>query len=172
MPLQANKFDSVFSIGLIEHFENPMDVIKEQYRVLKPGGKILAYIVPSKIVQVQEEFEWINNILKEEKNAAILKNADNIVAKQNVYRSSLSIKDYMPMFEDIGFSNLKSSGIYSMPMISHSVEFPFTLLSSRAEEVIVDKLNKHLMERPDNIYNDPWLCDENYGHAILVWGEK
>jgi ubiquinone/menaquinone biosynthesis C-methylase UbiE len=40
-------FDLVFSQGLLEHFEKPREVLKEQIRVLKPGG-ILVVNVPQK----------------------------------------------------------------------------------------------------------------------------
>jgi len=38
IPIQDNYFDLVFSVGLIEHFKNPVPVIQEQLRVLKRGG--------------------------------------------------------------------------------------------------------------------------------------
>ncbi len=40
-------FDVVFSQGLIEHFERPVDILREQVRVLKPGG-ILIVNVPQR----------------------------------------------------------------------------------------------------------------------------
>jgi len=38
MPFKDNTFDLIYGGGVIEHLENPRDVIKEIYRVLKPGG--------------------------------------------------------------------------------------------------------------------------------------
>lgn len=47
IPIKDDSFDLVFSVGLIEHFEDPIPVIKEQLRVLKKGG-FLIIDVPQK----------------------------------------------------------------------------------------------------------------------------
>lgn len=47
IPVEDNSFDLVFSVGLIEHFEDSIPVIKEQLRVLKKGG-FLIIDVPQK----------------------------------------------------------------------------------------------------------------------------
>ena len=41
MPFADGSFDVVFSQGLIEHYEPPDALIKEQIRVVKPGGFVL-----------------------------------------------------------------------------------------------------------------------------------
>lgn len=41
MPFSNNTFDLVFSVGLVEHFQDPIPVIDEQLRVLKPGGYLI-----------------------------------------------------------------------------------------------------------------------------------
>ena len=38
IPIKDNVFDCVFSSGVIEHFDNPIDIIKEHVRVCKQGG--------------------------------------------------------------------------------------------------------------------------------------
>lgn len=47
IPIKDNYFDLVFSVGLIEHFKQPLPIIKEQLRVLKPNG-YLVIDVPQK----------------------------------------------------------------------------------------------------------------------------
>ena len=47
LPFQGNSFDLVFSQGVIEHFTNPQPLLREQFRVLKPGG-IIVVEVPNK----------------------------------------------------------------------------------------------------------------------------
>jgi len=39
--LPNNYFDLVFSVGLVEHFTKPLLTIKEQVRILKPGGYLI-----------------------------------------------------------------------------------------------------------------------------------
>lgn len=41
IPIADEKLDIVFHQGLMEHFKNPLPLLKEQFRVLKPGGLIL-----------------------------------------------------------------------------------------------------------------------------------
>ncbi|MGB3241884.1 MAG: methyltransferase domain-containing protein [Candidatus Omnitrophota bacterium] len=47
LEFDPNTFDLVFSQGLLEHFDKPLEVLKEQIRILKPGG-ILIVNVPQK----------------------------------------------------------------------------------------------------------------------------
>ncbi len=44
LPFKDNKFDVVFSQGLIEHFEMPEDIIKEKLRVTKKNGQSISFI--------------------------------------------------------------------------------------------------------------------------------
>ena len=64
--LDSNYYDVIFSIGLLEHFEDCQRVISEQFRCLAPGGTLFAYVVPEKEVIVQRQYDWINLILKSE----------------------------------------------------------------------------------------------------------
>ena len=43
-PLRAGQFDFVYSIGLIEHFEDPTTVLRQAFDMLAPGGCILTAI--------------------------------------------------------------------------------------------------------------------------------
>jgi SAM-dependent methyltransferase len=43
-PFKADSFDLVFHQGLLEHFLNPLDLLKENHRILKPGGYCLCDI--------------------------------------------------------------------------------------------------------------------------------
>lgn len=47
IPIKDNVFDCVFSSGVIEHFDNPIDIIKEHVRVCKRGGMVII-TVPAK----------------------------------------------------------------------------------------------------------------------------
>lgn len=44
LPFQAESFDFVISVGLIEHFEEPGEILAEQNRVLRAGGHLLVQV--------------------------------------------------------------------------------------------------------------------------------
>lgn len=44
IPLPSESFDFVFSVGLIEHFEDPTEILAEQQRVLRKGGFLLVQV--------------------------------------------------------------------------------------------------------------------------------
>jgi ubiquinone/menaquinone biosynthesis C-methylase UbiE len=169
LPYGDNYFDLLFSIGLLEHFEEIEKVLKEQIRVLKPGGLFLGYVVPESNSSIQSEYQWFNEILKE--CLKEFQRNNDYSNKTDIYRSSFNSDFYLNKLKKLELVNCKSSGLYSLPMISNSIEFPFTLLTPSAEKIIVEKFNSILSSREiGNI--DPWLCAEDEGQAFLVWGWK
>ncbi len=44
--LPANSYDCIYNIGLLEHFEDPEPVLRETWRLLRPGGLVFMVIVP------------------------------------------------------------------------------------------------------------------------------
>lgn len=167
LPYRNNSFDCVFSIGLLEHFEDINRVISEQYRILAPGGKFIGYVVPHIPNNVQANYSWMCDILKE------VMPPSQSIEKTPIYRSDVMSSPYLDCMKQLGFKDIGASGAYPLPMISNSIDFPFTLLPPSAEIVIVKKFMKILDIRKKEYPNiNPWLCDENYGQAFLVWGTK
>ncbi|MEO6457349.1 MAG: class I SAM-dependent methyltransferase [Chloroflexia bacterium] len=48
LPFATGSFDVVFSTGLLEHFADPLQIVTEMVRVLRPGGVFFSDIVPRK----------------------------------------------------------------------------------------------------------------------------
>ncbi len=168
LDIPDNSFDVIYSIGLLEHFEDILKPLKEQIRVLDKGGIWFGYIVPKYTNNVQNEYEWINDILK----GYHKKNSDVAIHKETVYRSDFGSKRYVPILEKLGLQNIQVSGVYPLPMISHSIDFPFSLMPKTSEKALVKHFEKMMDENRRKTKKHPWLCEEGFGNAFLVWGVK
>lgn len=170
LPYAENEFEAIFSIGLLEHFEKIETVISEQVRVLAPGGVFIGYVVPKFEKNIQSDFDWINEVLKETLDESLKAGAN---AKQEIYRSDNLSPPYLSAMSDLGLLDCQAYGTYPLPMISHSIEFPFTLLPQSAERVLVKKFSEELETRRETSpRKNPWLCEEGFGQAFLVIGRK
>ena len=149
LPYDDNSFDIVFSIGLLEHFEDIEAVIREQARVLATGGLFFGYVVPENKDNIQKDYEWINDLLRAIVPADQVKSAQQ---KEEVYRSDAMSRRYLGVMRKLPFRNISASGVYPLPMISFSPEFPFTLLNDAAEAVLVRHFSKILADREPSLY--------------------
>ncbi len=57
MPFADNTFDVVYSNGVIHHSPNTAKIVKEMYRVLKPGGKVII------MVYAQNSYHFWKNLV-------------------------------------------------------------------------------------------------------------
>ena len=167
LEFKDSSFDVIFSIGLLEHFTNPEKTINEQFRLLKKGGIWFGYIVPEFKDNVQKDFDWINNILKGYK-----KNEIAFQKKEEIFRSDNLSDYYFKIIDKLNISKTESFGTYPLPMISHSIEFPFSLMPKASEKSLVNHFIKLLDERKEQTGNNPWICKEGEGNAFLIWGRK
>lgn len=168
LDLMDNSFDIIFSIGLLEHFDDIEQTLSEQIRVLDDGGIWFGYIVPKYKKNIQNQYNWINEILEGYNNET----SDVKIDKEKVFRSDYGSERYIPVLKKLGLKNIKSSGVYPLPMISHSIDFPFSLMPAESEKALVARLQKMLLKNGIETGLNPWLCKEGFGNAFLVWGIK
>lgn len=168
MPYPDCSFDLVFSIGLLEHFKEIEPPLIEQVRVLAPGGLFIGYIVPNCRGHIQKEFEWINEVIKGYAKTTLPESE----SKEQIYRSDLDSGKYLTVIRRLGLDRTGSSGVYPLPMISHSIDFPFTLMPAASEQALVRHFEQLLAVRARATGKNAWLCPEGYGQAFLVWGVK
>lgn len=170
LPFASDSFDVVVSIGLLEHFDNIRTPLEEQIRVLKPGGTFLGYIVPENPGNIQKYFRWCNTILR---RAAALANVHGQSAvKEAVYRNDMGSERYLPILKSLRVHGLTATGVYPMPMISHSPEFPFSLMHPTAEYGLTRVFEVVLGLRRLLFGRNPWMCSEAMGQAFLVTCRK
>lgn len=165
LDIKDDSFDIIYSIGLLEHFEDIKTPLSEQIRVLAKGGIWFGYIVPEYKENIQKEYEWINGILK-----GYQKNENQ--EKEDIYRSDYGSEKYIPVLETLGLKNIQACGVYPVPMISHSIDFPFSLMPEKSEISLVEHLQKMLEENQQKTGRNGWMCEEGHGNAFLVWGVK
>lgn len=166
-----NSFDITYSIGLLEHFEDVRQPISEQVRVLKPGGWFLGYIVPERPDNLQKYFNWINSILKTLTKLAP-GNTRTKQQKEEVFRSDNYSNHYIEAIRDLKYENLTVFGMYSLPMISHSPEFPFSLLPVPLEWILTRIFEAVLLMRKLITGRHGWICSEQMGQAFLLAFQK
>lgn len=170
MPFTDNAFDVVVSIGLLEHFEEIAQAVKEQYRVLKGGGLFLGYIVPERPENIQRHFRWFNRLLA---FVARLSPQDSAAQnKTNIYRSDYGSARYLSTLRELDVQDVKVMGVYPLPMISHSPEFPFSLLPAPFEWILTRTFESALFLRRIVFRRNPWICAESTGQAFLLMFRK
>lgn len=176
MPFDDNSFDVVVSIGLLEHFEDIKAPVYEQIRVLRPGGTFFAYIVPERSENLQRHYRWINKILKFFSDF-FLNEKKGEPPKTDIFRSDFGSERYLPILEGQPVTDIEVTGMYPLPMISHSPEFPFSLLPKPLEWCLTRMFEVILWCRKilygDRLYKgSPWTCKEEIGQAFLVTFRK
>jgi len=170
LPFLSGQFDVLFSIGLLEHFEHVSLTIHEQIRVLKPGGRFFGYIVPERPDNIQKYYSWINQILKT--SARICGRSGKVMQKEEIYRSDFGSEHYINALKDQPVNQVEAYGMYPLPMISHSPEFPFSLLPKPVEWVLARVFESVLATRKILFRRHPWKCREELGQAFLVTFRK
>jgi len=169
LPYADGSFDAVVSIGLMEHFEDVRGLLAEQVRVLAPGGRLLAYIVPEMPDNVQRRWRRLNRILRRWSRGGGKKAG----SKPPVFRNDYGSAVYREILGEMRVSEVEAFGLYPLPMISHSPEFPFSLMHPAAERILTLAFRAVLRIRAlSSRGRHPWICREGYGQAFLVTAVK
>ncbi|TME29208.1 MAG: class I SAM-dependent methyltransferase [Chloroflexi bacterium] len=100
LPLRDGSFDVVLSGGLLEHFREPGEVVREMARVLRPGGLFYADIVPRKV----SLYRW----------AERARMAHDEQLAEGIYESDLRKSAWRDVVRDAGLRDVRiaSAGVY------------------------------------------------------------
>lgn len=173
LPFDPDSFDVVVSIGLLEHFEDVKKLMEEQVRVLRPGGLFLGYVVPERSKNIQSYFRWLNGMIKIFAGLACReKNKKEKSGKTTVFRSDYNSKHYLDALREQPVCNIDAFGMYPLPMISHSPEFPFSLLPAPMEWLLTRFFEVILSVSKMITGKNPWICSEEMGQAFLLTFRK
>jgi SAM-dependent methyltransferase len=58
LPFADSQFDSVLSLGVLEHVQQPDDSLEEVRRVLRPGGTFYVFKLPNRYSYVEKLSKW------------------------------------------------------------------------------------------------------------------
>lgn len=103
LPFNSNSFDVVTMLAVLEHLELPETILKETWRVLKPGGKIVL-TVPSNRAKPVLEFLALLGLLERQGIKSHKKYYDKESLKQNLEGAGFFVKR-LKSFE-LGFNLL------------------------------------------------------------------
>jgi 2-polyprenyl-3-methyl-5-hydroxy-6-metoxy-1,4-benzoquinol methylase len=119
--LEENSFDIVYSMGLIEHFEDPTDIIDAHIKLVKKGGIVIItipnyninsiYFHLSRIVGIDKKLLDTHNV-----DLMIKKNMINILKKKNL--KILMIDYFGPIDFSLIFTKIKVKPIL---YLSHAI---------------------------------------------------
>ncbi|MBI3159762.1 MAG: class I SAM-dependent methyltransferase [Chloroflexi bacterium] len=173
LPHPDGSFDVVVSIGLFEHFADIAAPLREQVRVLRPGGVFLGYVVPERALSVQTLAAPLNALLKIEHRWQTRRDPKQAVPrKAPLYRNAYRARAYLNLLDGMGVSGRGAFGMFPLPMVSHSPSFPFTPMSPAREARLMRLWRTLLRLNPARPGGDPWTCPEWWGLAFLVWARK
>jgi ubiquinone/menaquinone biosynthesis C-methylase UbiE len=110
--LKSEDYECVFSVGLLEHFENPKPVLKEALRLLKKDGLLFMVVVPKispdkeKIIEIifspirilTYPMKFLKNLAREE-----LRNF-----REKIYRTDYNHKQYRQWLQELGAKNISA----------------------------------------------------------------
>ena len=100
LPFEDGSVDVVLSGGLLEHFREPLPILREMARVLRPGGLFYADIVPRKV----SLYRW----------AERTRMAHDEHMAEGIYESDLPKSAWARMVREAGLNDVRivSAGVY------------------------------------------------------------
>lgn len=117
--VQSDQYDVVTSGGLLEHFVDPEQVIREMVRVAKPGGLVIATVITKKLsVQTLGDMQIfclkvVRDLFALHWRGIFSRNRRNFPFFEN----SISLGDYRAMLERAGCDVIFVSGASPFPSI-------------------------------------------------------
>ncbi len=131
LPFEDSVFDIVYHKSLIEHFYSPDNLMKETYRVLKPGGKVII-LTPDWASQMYVFYEDFTH--------------------SRPYDLT-SIQDLLKVY---GFSDVHAELFYQLPILWKS---PFLKIASRFLQIVLSTPNARKLTQITGIKFFRWSVE-------------
>ena len=108
-PFADNTFDVVFSKSVIEHLSDPAHFIKESWRVLKPGGRIIV-MTPDWVTQMKTFYD------------------------DYTHRQPYTVRGIKSLLDIFGFQSAQAEIFYQLPILW---QYPALKIVSRCLQCVV-----------------------------------
>lgn len=155
MDIPDNSFDAIVSIGLAEHLDNVDALFAEQYRVLRPGGKMVSLNIPKKF-----SVQHLNTVLRVIKKALGLYK-DSV--HRDYYRNSFTAKEYENFAKQVGFTDTT---------ITHVCPFPVLVPIRMTTDRLITKWRKLVLAIRSLFMRYPYKTNRLIAHAHFLVGTK
>ena len=109
LPIPSESIDISVSIGLLEHLPVYREILKEQFRILRPGGVIISLNIPKKhsVQDLNRIYRFVYRLLK-----------PSYPLKPDYFRNTDRPVDYLKQAEMVGFTNAYNVNVNPFPIFT------------------------------------------------------
>lgn len=152
LPFADNSFDVVTSIGLMEHLDDYAPILKEAYRVLKPGGTMIQINIPQKnsIQLLNVGYRKILQLLGKELRKDFPRNTD-------------TPEMYAMHAREAGFHDVKTINVNPFPLF---VPIPMVVDETLAI------LYRGILKVRGLFFKEPFTCSYELSQCHFLIGKK
>ena len=119
-------------------------------------------------VDLTKAFSPFNKMLKETTKYLI----KTLLKKADLFRTKYDSHYYLEVMKDLGLKVTGSSGVYPYPSISHSTEFPFTVMPEYFEIALVETMKNISQHRLETFKDHLWSCDAKIAQGFFMWYKR
>lgn len=155
LPFRGGTLDVVLSTGLLEHFEDPLPIVREMVRVLRAGGVFYSDIVPRKF-SLFRSLDWLGRLKR--------RWAGRGRESEDLYERSCTKREIAALLE--------ACGLRGIHVFAAGVTPPYLPILSRSRRLRETQVR--LVEGTSRFWKrfDGTRCAEWLGFYYVAWGIK
>lgn len=172
MPFASNTFGAIFSISTFEHIPHPERVLKESYRILKPGGLLFLTLETDEVDSSKFFTQFLDRIGQEELSKRYIKSFNQMFHRHSLLPKS----EWVKMTKKAGFSLEKTQDIIS-PTVT--ALFDLFLITSWPSQIAKKIIGKRIAVRPGfmdgillKVFGNTVSEEEKEGTNLLIIARK